>query len=206
MPISIQDRTNYMLKRPPRPHPYDNVRHDARGQYYDFKAKPDLIGTVLEDFTAHDANRGVPQFYELLKYINRPDAPFETTDCGLSQRLYLSTNSPFPNKAGWVGGRVMVMWRELDKNCRQKTVRWLLKQLLRQFRRLQTRFDYIGFVVGPFPTVFRATEQRGYQIDIEFAMWGDSFEEAMQRFPDVVLALDQTIKRCEAAYYKESHK
>lgn len=203
MPISIQDRTEYMLRRPPRPHPYASVRHDARGQYYDFKARSDLIETVLEDFIPHNANPGVQQFYRLLKYVNREGAPFETTDCGLSQRLYRSTNSPFPEKAGWVGGRVMFMWRELDNNYDQRSARWLLKQLLRKFKRLQRRHNYIGFVVGPFPTVFRATGKAGYQVDVEFAMWGNSFEEAMQRFSDVISVLDQSIKECEANYYKK---
>jgi hypothetical protein len=198
MPVNIQDRTGHMLRRPPRPHPYAGVRHDARGQYHDFKERPDLIETVLEDFTPHNANPGVQQFYALLRRINRPGAPFETTDCGLSQRLYRSTNSPFPNKAGWVGGRLMLMSREPGSNSQQKAVRSLLKQLLRQFKRLEKQYDYIGFVVGPFPTLFSATGQKGYQIDVEFAMWGDTFEEAMNRFPDVVSALDRSIKKCEA--------
>ena len=92
----------------------------------------------------------------------------------------------------------MLMWRELDRNCRQKTIRWLLKQLLRQFRHFERQYDYIGFVVGPFPTLFGATGQQGHQIDIEFAMWGDELQEAMERFPDVVFVLDRSIKKCEA--------
>lgn len=200
MSISIQDRTSYLLRRSPRPHPYARVRHDARGQYVDFKVRSDLIETALEDFTPHNANQGVRDFYNLLRHVNRPGAPFETTDCGLSQRLFRSSNSPFPDKAGWVGGRVILMWRELDRNYRQKTVRWLLKQLLRQFGRFERQYDYIGFVAGPFPTLFRATGQKGYQIDIEFAMWGDEFQEAMERFQHVVLVLDRSIKKCEANY------
>jgi hypothetical protein len=203
MPINIEDRSSVLMRRPPRPHPYEQVRHDARGQYHDFKTNPDLIDTVLEDFTPHDTNPGVQRFYALLKHINRQGALFETTDCGLSQTLYRSANSPFPDKAGWVGGRVILMWRELDRNCRQEAVGWLLKQLLRRFRRLEKRYDHIGVVVGPFPTVFRMTGRRGYQVDVEFAMWGDSFEEAMQRFPDVVSVLDASIRKCEANYYSK---
>jgi hypothetical protein len=190
MSISIQDRTRYLLRRPPRPHPYARVCHDTRGQYIDFKLRPDLIETALEDFTPHNANPGVQGFYGLLRH--------ETTDCGLSQRLFRSSNSPFPDKAGWVGGRVILMWRELDRNCRQKSVRWLFKQLLRQFRSVERQYDYIGFVAGPFPTLFRATGQKGHQIDIEFAMWGDEVQEAMERFPDVVVVLDRSIRKCEA--------
>src|SRR3546814_4217349 len=76
---------------------------------YDFKARPELVGTALEDFVPHRDCAGTDEFFALLRHINRPDGPFETTDSGLSQSLYLSSNSPFPHKDGWVGGRVMLM-------------------------------------------------------------------------------------------------
>ncbi len=53
-------------------------------------------------------------------------------------------------------------------------------------------------MAGLFPTLFRASGLKGYQIDIEFAMWGDEFQEAMERFPEVVLVLDRSIRKCEA--------
>ncbi len=128
MPAVIQDRTNYLLQRPPRTHPYAGVGHGARGQYYDFKAQPHLIETELEDFVPHRDYSGVQQFFALLRRINRPDAPFETTDCGLTQSLYQSRNSPFPDKCGWVGGRLMLMWRKMDQNCEPEAVKRLLKR------------------------------------------------------------------------------
>src|SRR3546814_11500396 len=80
MPAAIQDRTEHLLKRPPRPHPYARVHHDVRGQYYDFKARPELVGTALEDFVPHRDCAGTDEFFALLRHINRPDGPFETTD------------------------------------------------------------------------------------------------------------------------------
>lgn len=204
MPINIQDRSEYLSNRPPRVHPYRKVRHDDRGQYYDFKLQPHLIETSLEDFAPHALNEGVQEFYDLLKYINRPDAPFETTDCGLSQRLHVSRNSPFPDKAGWIGGRVMLMWRDEMKNCREKPVSWLKSQLLRQFKRYKQRHNYIGFVLGPFPTIFSTTGERGYQIDVEFAMWGDTYDEALNHFPEVVATLDRVIRRVERLHSEKS--
>lgn len=197
MPVVIQDRTNLLLRRAPRPHPYARVRHDARGQYHDFKVEPDLIDTVLEDFVHHRAYTGVQDFFALLRYINRPEGPFETTDSGLSQSLYQSRNSPFPDKAGWVGGRVILMSRRLDRNCQWAAVKRLLKRLRGALKRAGRAYTHIGFVVGPFPTLFSATGQRGFQIDIEFAMWGDSFEEAMYRFSDVVTIIEKAVKECE---------
>ena len=197
MPAAIQDRTEYLLRRPPRPHPYARVHHDERGQYYDFKARPDLIETVLEDFVPHARYAGTREFFALLRHINRPGAPFETTDSGLSQSLHLSRTSPFPDKPGWVGGRVMLLWRRLDRNCQPSDVKRLLRRLRAALQRAGSGYSYIGFVVGPFPTFFTATGRRGFQMDIEFAMWGDTFDEAMHRFSDVVALLDRAIKKCE---------
>ena len=197
MPAAIQDRTEYLLGRPPRPHPYARVHHDDRGQYYDFKGRPDLIETVLEDFLPHTGCAGTQEFFALLRHINRPGGPFETTDSGLSQSLHLSRNSPFPDKAGWVGGRVMLMRRRLDQNCLPSAVKQLLRRFKGALERAGGGYTHIGFVVGPFPTVFTATGQRGFQIDIEFAIWGDSFDEAMRRFSDVVTVLERAIKKCE---------
>lgn len=197
MPAAIQDRTEHLLRRPPRPHPYARVRHDDRGQYYDFKARPDLIETVLEDFVPHGVYTGTQEFFALLRHINRPGGPFETTDSGLSQSLYLSRNSPFPDKAGWVGGRVMLIWRRLDRNCQPSAVKRLLRRFRGALKRAGRDYTRIGFVVGPFPTNFTATGRSGFQIDIEFAMWGDSFDDAMRRFSDVVVVLDSAVKKCE---------
>jgi hypothetical protein len=152
---------------------------------------------VLEDFVPHRGYAGTQEFFALLRRINRPDGPFETTDSGLSQSLYLSRNSPFPDKAGWVGGRVMLMWRRLDRNCQRSAVKRLLRRLRGALKRAGRDYTHIGFVVGPFPTIFTATGRRGFQIDIEFAMWGDSFDDGMHRFSDVVVVLDRAVRKCE---------
>src|SRR3546814_3521710 len=116
---------------------------------YDFKARPELVGTALEDFVPHRDCAGTDEFFALLRHINRPDGPFETTDSGLSQSLYLSSNSPFPHKAGWVGGRVMLMWRRLDRNCQAHAVKRLLSRFKGALRGDGRDYTHIGFVVGP---------------------------------------------------------
>lgn len=197
MPAVIQDRTSYFLRRPARPHPYAGVHHDPRGHYHDFKARPDLIETVLEDFVPHTACAGVAAFFALLHYINRPDGPFETTDCGLCQYLYQSRNSPFPDKAGWVGGRVMLMWRRLERNYPPSAATRLCRRFRRALEHAGKAFTHIGFVVGPFPTLFTASGRKGFQVDVEFAMWGDSLEDGMRRLDDVVAVLEKAVRRCE---------
>ena len=145
----------------------------------------------------HRAYQGVQEFFGLLRYINRPDGPFETTDCGLTQSLHQSRNSPFPDKCGWLGGRLMLMWRGLDRNCQQAGVKQLVKRFRRALQRAGETYTHIGFVVGPFPTVFCSSGRRGFQIDIEFALWGDSFDEAMHRFSDVVTVMRKAVEGCE---------
>ena len=197
MSAVVQDRTKYFLLLPRRTHPYAGVNNDCQGRYYDFKAQPDLIENTLEDFVPHRAYVGVQRFFALVRHINRPNAPFETTDCGLAQSLYRSRNSPFPDKAGWVGGRLMLMWRKVDRNCQQAAINRLLGRLKAALRRSGRPYTHIGFVVGPFPTVFCSTGQRGFQLDIEFAMWGDSFEESMCRFSDIVAVMEKAVEEGE---------
>lgn len=91
----------------------------------------------------------------------------------------------------------MLMWRNVDRDCQQAAVTRLLTRLKAALRRAGRPYTHIGFVVGPFPTVFCSTGQRGFQVDIEFAMWGDSFEESMRRFPDVVAVLEKAVEECE---------
>ena len=186
-----------MLRYPVRTHPYAAVRHDAEGRYHDLKATPDLIADVLEDFRPHSAHAGVQHFYRLLRHINRPGAPFETTDCALAKDLYRSPSSPFPDKAGWLGGRLMLMFRDLEQNCSKPRVFKMTGALQRKLLRFGKDAHHVGFVVGPFPTLFVETGRRGFQFDIEFAMWGDSFDEAMSRFDVVVGLMEAAILECE---------
>lgn len=195
MPAVIQDRTNHFLRLPRRTHPYGGV--DSKSRYYDFKAQQELIENSLEDFVPHRARAGVQRFFGLIRHVNRPNGQLETTDCGLTQSLYQSRSSPFPDKCGWVGGRLMLMWRNLDRNCQPAAVNRLVARLKAALRRAGRPCTHIGFVVGPFPTVFCSTGQRGHQVDIEFAMWGDSFEESLCRFSDVVAVIEKAVEECE---------
>ena len=91
----------------------------------------------------------------------------------------------------------MFMWRTIDRNCEPTAVEPLLARFRVALRRAGRGHTHIGFVVGPFPTVFCATGRKGFQVDVEFAMWGDSFDEAMHRFSDVVLIVEKALERCE---------
>lgn len=94
----------------------------------------------------------------------------------------------------------MLMLRQMDQNCEPDVVNRLLDQLRVAIRGAGTAHTYIGFIVGPFPTVFCATGQRGFQMDIEFAMWGDTFGEAMHRFSDVVTVIEKAVWGIEKNY------
>lgn len=166
MSAIVQDRTEIMLRYPVRTHPYAAVRHDAEGRYHDFKRSPDLIWEVLEDFKPHAARPGVQHFYRLLRHINRPGAPFETTDCGLAKRIYRSPSSPFPDKAGWLGGRLMLIFRDVEQNCSKKRIFKLIRAIERTLLRSGKDVDYVGFVVGPFPTLFVDRGRRGFQVEV----------------------------------------
>lgn len=91
----------------------------------------------------------------------------------------------------------MLMWRNADRNCDPAAVERLVRRSKAALRRAGRPYMNIGFVVGPFPTVFCSTGQTGHQVDIEFAMWGDSFEESICRFSDVVTLIEKAVEECE---------
>lgn len=91
----------------------------------------------------------------------------------------------------------MLMFRDLDQNCSKKRILKLVNRIQQKLSHYGRQSDYVGFVVGPFPTVFTETGRRGFQVDIEFAMWGDTIEEAIARFEVVVRLMEKAIVDCE---------
>ena len=68
---------------PPRMHPWDKATKNSEWRYYDLKSNLELTPTVLEDFKPWERYPAIQNFYDLLRWINGPDAIFETNDCGL---------------------------------------------------------------------------------------------------------------------------
>src|ERR1039457_6696500 len=51
---------------PPREHPWTVVEANPEARYWDFRAQPEHIPLVLEDFKPWSRYPAIPRFYELL--------------------------------------------------------------------------------------------------------------------------------------------
>lgn len=65
-----------------RLHPYTAAQPGESG-YVDFKADPQLIPEVLEDFRPFADRPAIQTFYSFLRWINGPSSHLESSDCAL---------------------------------------------------------------------------------------------------------------------------
>ena len=202
-----------------RHHPWLTAMKDETERYYDFRRQPELIRTVLEDYLPMAHYEAVRSFYSLLEWLNGEDSPFETNDCGL--RPVTDNNQPeLTAKRLVISGRLMVFFRELDRNVSPESAaafnrtgsflthrpdfqssdstEWLVRRSLEEFDRLFPERQEACIGIELMPTLFeQATESRpeeklGYELNYRFWAWGDDENEVMVNLSIVVEALHLT--------------
>ena len=134
----------------PRLHPYAAATPEQSG-HVDFKERPALIRTVLEDFLPFSDQKAVQTFYSFLEWINEPDCHLETCDCALRPpALHQDTNSSL---ALSVHGRLFVMYRNLALNSSADYSDWLRGALMTNLSRtdpdLSAHEAVVGFTFSP---------------------------------------------------------
>jgi len=146
-----------------RLHPYHASNLGDSG-FVDFKQKPELIRSTLEDFRPFEHWPAVQTFYEFLAWINGPDSLLETNDCAF--------RPPGPHKNAisplllCAYGRVYVLFRDLRLNSSQKYSEWLCRSLMRTLHLtgsdLTEEEGVVGFTLNP-----------SLQIPISTGTWRD---------------------------------
>src|SRR5260370_23343690 len=68
---------------PGRHHPWTPPDNNPEARYYDFKAHPEQVPLVLEDFKPWAHYPAIPRLYEPLSWLNGSDSILESNDCGL---------------------------------------------------------------------------------------------------------------------------
>ena len=165
----------------PRAHPYAGGLHpDIR--YYDFRAHPELIPTVLEDFLPVSHFPAIQRFYDLLAWINGPDSVFESNDCGL--RPIRTRQSPTTSRQLECSGRLMIFLRTLSYNTSEDHVAWSLGRFKQLVSEADPTFRDGCLALTLMPCAFLALsdveeEQFGEQLQITWWAFGDSDGETM---------------------------
>jgi hypothetical protein len=171
-------------KGPERNHPWTVVVGDHQARYWNFRAHPELIPTVLEDFAPWAHYPAIKQFYELLGWLNGPESTFETNDCGLiPPRIDIQTPQPvrqvFDADPLSIHGRISILYRCLSFNTSAETVYWLKQSIHDCLRDQVQNFPSIIFV-GEWPHWFVEIDKPGHTVVVKFWAWGENEVHAME--------------------------
>jgi hypothetical protein len=164
-----------------RAFPYKRTSGGPDEDYHDFKKNPELISKVLEDFVPWESHTAVPQFYEMLLWLNGADSPLETSDCALARKLGDNrTKEAFPKQLE-TSGRLMVLYRDLRLNTSLPHMEWLKKATHFHLNRLDPAFE-LG-AVGLCLTKTSYSQlggQLGNELVISFFAFGNNEQEVME--------------------------
>jgi len=173
-----------------RAHPWDYAESDDSHRYYDFKANPDLIPDVLEDYRPWAKYPAIKNFYGLLSYINGPACEFESNDCAFWGPQD-NTNSNF-QKSLQCSGRLMILYRDLTLNSNPKYMQTLNEGVRFYLERLDTDLKF-AFVGTSFLKVnywkLPPRLQMGQQLALNFWAWGDDDKETFDNLGRIFLVL-----------------
>ena len=180
-----------------RSHPWTNAASNTAYRYYDFKAEPQLIRTVLEDFVPWSHYPAVTRLYALLERLNSPASVLESNDCAFS--------APHPTEAPELGkqlqadGRVMLLFNTLGKNSTRSNLEDLAQRVHVQLATHDRDFEW-GLLGTSIPPVRYLAlpgphaQQLGYQLTIWFWAWGDSEAEVMDNLDRVLTNLARALE------------
>ena len=104
------------------------MESDSSSIYMDFKKNPRLIRTSLEDLLPFKKWPFIETFYSLIEWVNSPQSVLESNDC--------TFNAPEDNSDGQYpyakkcSARLMILFRDIPENCQQRSIDWLMQQIL----------------------------------------------------------------------------
>jgi len=182
----------------PRSHPWLDAVGNPDCRYYDLTAAPAHIRSSLEDFQPWQRYAAIETFYVLLEQLNHPKSTLESNDCAFTGP-HASERAPAP-KTFECSGRVMVLFRALERNTTAGQIEWLKNQLHGELAAQDSAF--LWGVVGTtlIPARYLALpesgdQQLGSQLMISFWAWGDSEAETMLNLARLLKSLTHALRR-----------
>lgn len=192
--MQVYEHTNPDSLRP-RAHPWTGSESDPAHQYYDFRARPELIRSSIEDLQDWTAYPATETFYRLLEWLNGPTSDLESNDCAFSGA---SANiSAEYSKRLHCSGRLMIFYRNLGLNTSSEHIDWLTNGTARAISAIDPAFEWgavgatvtsVRFITLPGPP----ERQQGQQLMLSFWAWGEDE-------PEVMTNLDRTLRNMTAA-------
>ena len=178
-----------------RSHPWSTSEANPDHRYYDFRARPDLIRSVLEDFRPWDAQPAVGAFYDLVLWINGPDSPFASNDCAFNGPA--DNTEPTVARRLQCSGRLGLLFRDLLANTKEPEVTRLVDGIHARLSVLDP--ELVWGAVGTTRLNVDYLElhgggARGAQVLLSFWAWGDDEPEVFENLARVVAGLGQALR------------
>lgn len=179
----------------PRSHPWITSQSNPTHRYYDFRERPELIRSSIEDMQEWSAYPATKTFYRLLEWLNGPESVFESNDCAFSGAT--ATTDTQSSKRLQCSGRLMILYRDLVANTSPQQMHWLTNAAAHALRRTDPAFEEgaigatimsVRFTALPGPPEL----QRGQQLMLSFWAWGE-------HEPEVMTNLDRTFRNVTVA-------
>jgi len=185
----------------PRAHPWTDTVANSGSRYHDFKARPELVRTAIEDFTPWGGREAVETFYRLLEWLNARDGVFESNDCEFTGPH--DNPEPAIRKAQECSGRVMILYRNLLFNLSRVRVERIESAMHRHLAEIDPEFAWGAVGTTLMRTQYLALpvpkkEQMGYQLMLSFWAWGDTVEETMAHLDRVFVNLSRALRETAA--------
>ena len=177
-----------------RQHPWSETEGHSEEQYQDFKAKPELITTVLEDFVPYTLWSAIQHFYELLRWLNGEKSALESSDCGFSG-IVSNDRGTFPEANKYCYGRLVILYRSLKLNTVDQYAKWLRSRLHELLQKRRPDLDWTGIQLHFWSTGFTEISAVGNSLVIIFSSWGRTDEEVMKNLDSLFVILFDCLKR-----------
>jgi len=184
----------------PRSHPWTDAAACADYRYYDLKVEPARIRTSLEDFVPWSHYPAIGELYTLLEWLNAPGSVLESNDCAFTGPH--DNEAPAISKALQCSGRIMVLYRALERNVAKGGIESLTEALHRRLGDIDPAFAWgmVGTTIVPVRYLAlpgQGDEQLGHQLMISFWAWGSAEAELMSNLGRVVRNLSQGLRSTE---------
>ena len=178
-----------------RSHPWSTSTGDLSHRYYDFRATPELIPEVLEDFLPWEAYPAVRSLYGLLAWINGKDSPFESNDCAFAGPE-VNIDRGFRKKLQCCG-RLGVFFRDLSLNTSERAMSRWVETLHTGLRALDPGFAWGAVGTTRLRVDYRELSEsgaEGSQLLLSFWAWGDDEPEVFENLARVIAALREALE------------
>lgn len=208
--------------------PWDQSDYVEGGRYYDFRKEPVIISEVLEDFAPLAGYESVQQFYDLLRWMNSPESPYETNDSRLRPSKK-NHQRDLADKELVRDGMMMFFFRDPTLNLSADSQLWeakfqryevdqqdikptpnefllrFIQQCMNELLKINpdSQTDCVGIQLLPTYYLNASVgehQKYGNQIAFRFWVWGDSDEEIMANLKLTVTALSTCLKMLAPLY------